>query len=106
MAHLPPPKPASGARSEPSFDPFGADEEQYADQDHEAYRRVGPGQIVALGELVDELAQTTEVDEEFNAHNVDERKDHAEPHADEDGRQRRAKQNFPVELRGREFKAS
>ena len=47
---------ASSARSEPSFDPFGADEEQHADQDHEADRRVGPGQIVALGELVDELA--------------------------------------------------
>src|SRR5436190_14388122 len=102
MARRPPLTFVSGARSEPSFDPFGADEEQYADQDHEADRRVGPGKIIALGELVDELTESAEVDQELDADDVDQREDHAEPHADENSRQRRWNQDFPVELRGRE----
>src|SRR3954465_4705396 len=98
MARRSPREFASGARSEPSFDPFGADEKQHADQDHEADRRVSPRQIVALGELVDELAEAAEIDKEFDADDVDERKDHAEPHADEDGWQRGRKQDFPIKL--------
>ena len=65
-----------------------------ADQDDEADRRVGPGQIVALGELVDELAEAAEIDQELDADDVDQREDQAEPHADEDGRQRGGKQDL------------
>src|SRR5262249_1548466 len=76
--------PASVDRSEPSFDPFGEHEEQHADQDHETDRRIGAGQVVALGELVDELAEAAEIDQELDPHDVDEREDHAELDADED----------------------
>src|SRR5215510_4400027 len=70
--------PASVDRSEPSFDPFGEHEEQHADQDHEADRCVGAGQVVAFGQLVDELAEPAEIDEKLDADDVDEGEDHAE----------------------------
>ena len=77
-----------------------------ADQDHEADRRIGSGEIVALGQLVDELPEPAEIDQELDADDVDQREDQPEPHADEDGRQRRREQYLPELLRGREVEAA
>ena len=76
-----------------------SDEHAHADQDHEADRRVGARQVVALGELVDELAEAAEIDQELDADDVDQREDQPEPQADEDRRQRRREQDLPELLR-------
>src|ERR1043166_4641412 len=68
----------SGDRSQPSLNSVGEKEEHDADQDDEADRRVGAGQVVALGKIVDELAEAAEIDQELNADDVDQREDHAE----------------------------
>ena len=82
-----------------------SDEHADADQDHEADRRIGSGQIVALGKLVDKLAEPAEIDQELDPDDVDEREDQPEPQAHEDRRQRRRKQDLPELLRGREIEA-
>ena len=77
-----------------------------AGQDHEQDRAVGAGQVVALGELVDELAEAAEVDQELDADDVDHREDEPEPQADEDRRQRRRQQDLAELLRRRELEAA
>ena len=89
-------------RPQPSLDPFGEVEENDRDQDHEQDSAVGPGKVVPLGELVDELTEATEVDQELDADDVDHRENEAEAQAHEDRRQRRRQQNLPELLRRRE----
>src|SRR5215470_5730614 len=96
----------SGGRSQPSLEPVGEKEEHDADQDDEADRRVGAGEVVALREIVDELAESAEIDQELDADDVDQRKDHAEPQAHEDGRERGRKQDFPEQLELSEIEAA
>src|SRR3954453_24036304 len=81
--------------SEPSLQPFGEKKDAHADQKDKANCGVGAGKIEAIRQLIDELAETAEVDEIFHTHNVDQSKDHLEPHADEDGRQGRREQYLP-----------
>ena len=57
-------------------------------------RRIGAGQVVALGEIVDQLAEAAEIDQELDADDVDQGEDQAEPDADENGRQRRREQDL------------
>src|SRR5262245_29564955 len=92
-------------RSQPSLEPFHQDEHADADQDDEADRGIGAGEIVALGELVDKLPEPAEIDQELHPHDIDEREDQAEPEPDEDGRQRGGEQDLPELLRGREVEA-
>ena len=78
----------------------------HAHQDHEADRGIGAGEVVALGEIVDELAEPAEIDQEFDADDVDQREDQPELEADEDRRQRRGEQDFPEHLPRRELEAA
>src|SRR6476620_4289543 len=93
-------------RSQPSLESFGENEDADADQDHEADRRIGAGKIVAFGKLVDELAKAAEIDQELDAHDIDQRENQPEPHADKDRRQRRRKQIFQDLLGGGRVEAS
>src|SRR5581483_11393018 len=88
-------------RSQPSFEPLRKHEDADADQNYEADRRIGAGEVIALRELVDELAEPAEIDQELDAYDVDQRKDQTQPQANEDGRQRGRKQNLPELLRAR-----
>ena len=88
-------RPASVDRSQPSLEPLRQDEHADTDQDHEADRRVGAGKIVALGQLVDELAEPAEIDQKLDTDDVDSAKISPSRTSDEDRRQRRRKQNLP-----------
>src|SRR5262249_58265867 len=76
-----------------------------AEQDDEAYRGIGAGGMVALGEPVDQLSEPAEIDQELDPDDVDEREYEPEPQPDEDGRQRRREQDLPELLGGREVEA-
>src|SRR5579885_3907481 len=82
-------------RSQPSLDALQRHEESDAYQDNEEDRRIGAGEVVSFGKVVDELAETAGIDEELDADDVDQREDQSEPHADEDRRQRGGKQDLP-----------
>src|SRR5438067_10940690 len=73
----------SGAWAEPSLDPFGDDKENDADEDDEADRRIGARQVVALGQFVYQLTEPAKIDEELDADYIDQGKNQAESHADE-----------------------
>src|SRR6478752_8234815 len=94
---------ASIHRSEPSLQPLSEDEHANAHQDHETDRRIGSRKIVALGKLVDKLTKATEIDQKFDADDIDEREDQTEPQSYEDGRQRGGKQDLPELLRRRQI---
>src|SRR5262245_7131725 len=94
---------ASIHRSEPSLQSLGEDEHANAHQDHETDRGVRSCKIVALGELVDKLAKAAEIDQKFDADDIDERKNQSESQSYEDGRQRGGKQNLPELLRRRQI---
>src|SRR5260221_11579330 len=91
--------------SQPSLEPLREDEHGNTDQDHEANRVIGPGETVPLGKLVDKLPKTAEIDQKFDADDIDEREDQTEPQSDEDGRQRGGKQNLPELLGGAQIEA-
>src|SRR5262245_66131441 len=95
------PSAASVHRSEPSLQPLGEHEHANAHQDHETDRRVRSRKIVALGKLIDKLAKAAEIDQKFDADDVDERENQTEPQSHEDGRQRGGKQDLPELLRRR-----
>src|SRR6202011_5986160 len=88
------------------FHPAGDGEEAHAYQNDETDRRVGSREIVTLGELVDELPESAEVDEKLDADDVDQREDEPEPDADEHAGQRRGKQDLPELLGLRELEAA
>src|SRR5438309_7530678 len=94
---------ASIHRSEPSLQPLSEDEHANAYQDHETDRRVGSRKIVALGKLVDKLAKAAEIDQKFDADDIDERENQTEPQSYEDGRQRGGKQDLPELLPRRQI---
>src|SRR5215211_570793 len=93
-------------RPEPSLQPFQNDEDADAHQNNEADRGIGAGQIIALGKLVDELAEPAEIDQELDADDVDQSEDQSEPQANEDGGQRGRKEYLPELLRAGEVKAA
>src|ERR1043166_2641672 len=97
---------ASVARSQPSLHPAGHGEKAHAHEDDATDRRIGPGEIVSLGEFVDKLAQSAEVDEKLDAHDVDQCEDQPQPDADEHARQRCREQDLPELLRLRELEAA
>src|SRR4051812_32930639 len=92
--------------SQPSLQPFGEKKDAHADQDDKANCRIGTGKVETIRQFVDELAETAEVDEILDAHNIDQGKDQPEPHADEDGRQGRREQYLPELLPRREIEAA
>src|ERR1700730_12059800 len=94
---------ASIPRAEPSLQALSEDEHGNAHQDHETDRRVGSRKIVALGKLVDKLAKPAEIDQKFDADDIDERENQTEPQSYEDGRQRGGKQDLPELLRRRQI---
>src|SRR2546428_5897907 len=55
----------SSGSTEPSLDSFGEQEESDTHQDHEKDRGVHRRQVIALGQLVDELPEAAEVDQEL-----------------------------------------
>ena len=87
------------AVSQPSLEAFGEIEEHDRHQDHEQDRSVRAGQVVALGELVDELAEAAEVDQELDADDIDHREDEAEPQTHENGWQGGGQQDHAELLR-------
>src|SRR5690242_6704774 len=93
------PSAASIHRSEPSLQPLGQDKHANAHQDHETDRGVRSGKIVALGKLIDKLAKPAEIDQKFDADDIDERENQTESQPYEYGRQRGGKQNLPELLR-------
>src|SRR5262249_54058874 len=78
-------------RSKPSLGPFQVYKEQHADQEHEADRRIGAGEIITFGKIVDELAEPAKIDEKFGADNVDKGEDQSKADTHKDGRQCRGK---------------
>ena len=99
-------KPRLIDRSQPSFGLFQRHEEHHAHQDHETDRRIGAGKVVALGKFVDELAEPAEIDQEFDADDIDQREDQSQPQADEDRRQGGRKQDLPELLSGIEIETA
>src|SRR5919201_53482 len=97
------PSAASIHRSEPSLQPLGQDEHANAYQDHETDRGVRSCKIVALGKLIDKLAEAAEIDQKFDADDIDERENQTESQPYEDGRQCGGKQNLPELLRRRQI---
>src|SRR5262249_40900530 len=95
----------SAGRSQPSLDPFRRHEEQEAHQNDQADRRIGAGEIVTLGKIVDQLAESAEIDQELDADHVDQRENQPEAHADKDRGQGGWKQDLPELLRRRELEA-
>src|SRR5215213_9612866 len=96
----------SVGRSQPFFYSVGDEEEEDADEDDEANRRVSARQVIAFRKIVDELAEPAEVDQELDADDVDQREDHAETHPDENGRQGSRKVYFPEQLHFVELEAA
>src|SRR5260221_12694106 len=88
--------------SQPSLEPLREDEHGNTDQDHEADRGIGSGEIVPLGKLVDKLPKTAEIDQKVDADDIDEPEDQTEPQAREDGRQRGGSKHVPKLLGGRQ----
>src|SRR5450755_2084993 len=96
----------SMAWRQPSLEPFGAGEEDDAGRDDEADRTVGSGQVVAFGELVDQLAEAAEIDQEFDADDVDHGEDEPQSQTDEYRGQRGRQQDLPELLRWRQAKTA
>src|SRR6266576_3154597 len=91
---------------QPSLDPLNDDEEDDAHQNDEADRGIGAGQVVTLGEVVDELAEAAEIDQEFDTNHIDQRKDQSELEAGEDRRQRGWKLDFQKHLQRGELETA
>src|SRR5439155_11575521 len=89
-------------RTQPSLNSFGDVEEQHAHQHDKSNRCVSPGQVVALGQFVDQLTEAAEVDQELDADNINHREDQPEPQAHEYRRQRRGQHDLPEHLCRRE----
>src|ERR1700691_3812986 len=93
-------------RCQPSLGPFGDHEENDADENDETDRRIDARQIVALGQIVDELAEAAEIDQILDADYVDQRENQPEPDADKNRRQRGRKQDLPELLRRRKLETA
>src|SRR5262249_38048248 len=91
---------------EPSFCFFQSHEKQYAYQDYEADRRIGAGEIIAFGKIVDELSETTEIDEKFVPDDINQREYQANADAYKDRWKGRGKKDFPELLRCRQLEAA
>src|SRR5258707_12995528 len=99
--------PAAGSihGSQPSLEPLREDEHGNTDQDHEADRGIGSGEIVPLGKRVDKLPKTAEIDQKVDADVIDAREDQTEPQYDQDVGQRGGKQKLPELLGGPQSEA-
>src|SRR5215510_4997497 len=93
-------------RPQPSLGLFESYEKYNTNEDHEADRRIGAGEIVAFGKVVDELPKAAEIDQKFSTDNVDKGEDQSEADADKDRRQCRRKEDFPELLRRCQVKAA
>src|SRR3974390_1145278 len=93
-------------RSQPSLNLFQRHEENDTHQNYEADRSVGASEVIALGKVGNQLAESAKIDEKFRTDDIDERKYEPQPDADKDRRQGCRKEDLPYLLSAAQVKAA